>query len=189
MEGAATNSVCVGRAIAVYSAPLNPAPPSVIPAKAGTQLNAGAAASWVPGQALTPCGVPQDRTPPTKSFPRKREPPFTDPTASNRGPRLRGDDPVVVLSIGTANGWPNELSSARSIQRTKKMHALIRITRSSPTPICHFRQTYLRCFQRAYTGSHPPPTRTDVDGERRGGWTGRRGGIVPPVGSQATAGP
>src|SRR3569832_74242 len=35
----------------------------------------------------------------------------------------------------------------------------------------------------------PPPTRTDVDGERRGGWTGRRGGIVPPVGSQATAGP
>src|SRR5690349_15492116 len=30
----------------------------------------------------------------------------------------------------------------------------------------------------------PPPTRTDVDGERRGGWTGRRGGIVPPVGSQ-----
>src|SRR3569833_2984265 len=77
--------------------------------------------------------------PTTESFPRKREPPLTELAASNRGPRLRGDDPVVAERSGL------------------KQHAPLSLTHSPTTPIRHFPQRYLRRFRRAYTHHIRPP--------------------------------
>src|SRR3569833_3861699 len=77
--------------------------------------------------------------PTTESFPRKREPPLTELAASNRGPRLRGDDPVVDERSGL------------------EQHAPLSLTHSPTTPIRHFHQTYLRPFHRAYTALIRPP--------------------------------
>src|SRR3569623_3663082 len=69
------------------------------------------------------------------------------------------------------------------------MHAPISLTLSPTTPIRPFRQTYPRCFGLAYTPHIRPPLGRTSTANAAGVWTGSRGGIVPPVGSQTTAGP
>src|SRR5690242_7920970 len=87
--------------------------------------------------------------------------------------------PLTLAPLGLRPGFATLSPEGRGDAGSDvvKRHAPIPITRSPTTPIRHFPQTYLRCFPRRVYCPDPPPTRTDVDGERRGGWTGRRGGI------------
>ena len=71
-------------------------------------------------------------------IPAKAGTPMLNRQRPNRGPRLRGDDPVVALS-GEQPTCPRSNSS------------------TPPIPSHHFHQTYLRSLPRAYTPHIRPP--------------------------------